>query len=194
MVGQIVAAMFLQVFIERARRIARAHGYSPLILCEGKLSSIQISASLDTRFRVGAAVATDRPVAESPSMNAAKVYVSKFPVRVPTKRTNGGNKDPAGSQKRLAHGFVSTNESDVRIGLLAAAQENRQSGQIVGVDEVHIRVKHRAPEGCVVRRAPEPHAASPGRGLSSRCPSSASLRPPAFHLFHARGNSATSLN
>lgn len=34
-VGQLVAAMFMQVFIERARRITRGPGYSPLILCGG---------------------------------------------------------------------------------------------------------------------------------------------------------------
>jgi hypothetical protein len=31
-VGQIVADMFMQVFIERGRRITRGVGYSPLIL------------------------------------------------------------------------------------------------------------------------------------------------------------------
>jgi len=37
----------MQVFIERARRITRGLGYSPLILRGGELSSIQISELLD---------------------------------------------------------------------------------------------------------------------------------------------------
>jgi hypothetical protein len=35
MVGQLVADMLMQVFIERGRRISQEHGYSPLILCGG---------------------------------------------------------------------------------------------------------------------------------------------------------------
>ena len=47
MLGQIVAVMFMQFLIERARRISRGLGYSPLILRGGELSSIQISELLD---------------------------------------------------------------------------------------------------------------------------------------------------
>ena len=35
MLGQLVADMLMQVFIERARRLSREPGYSPLILCGG---------------------------------------------------------------------------------------------------------------------------------------------------------------
>ena len=42
--------MFMQVFIERARRISRDLGYSPLILRGGELSSIQISALIDGKL------------------------------------------------------------------------------------------------------------------------------------------------
>ena len=39
--------MFMQFLIERARRISRGRGYSPLILRRSELSSIQISELLD---------------------------------------------------------------------------------------------------------------------------------------------------
>jgi len=47
MVGQLVADMLMQFLIERARRVSRAGGYSPLILCGGAKFWIQISVSLD---------------------------------------------------------------------------------------------------------------------------------------------------